>query len=211
MGMAARGKRWVPVKSLASLAGKAQFLYLAIPAARLYLSELHNVVGTRSSWSGRVKLTPQLLRDLAWWKTVPTQLNGRIIYRPVETAYMHVDSSDFGWEAVLNGQGAHTARGFWYGEDRQQHITFKKLKAVRYAVTSFLPQLRGRNVRLHEDNQAVVAVVTHLTTRSPDMMCELRKLWELLDSNHITLHPYYIRSAANVWADKLSREMDRSD
>jgi hypothetical protein len=36
-------------------------------------------------------------------------------------------------------------------------------------------------VLLHEDNQAVVAVITTMTTRSPQMMEELRKLWHLLD------------------------------
>ena len=209
LGMAARERRWVPVRMLATLAGKAQFLYLAIPAARFYLRELHDVMATKDSWSGRVKITNQLRRDLLWWRDVPSQQNGRPIHKPTETAYLHVDSSDYGWGAVLND--LKTARGFWYDEDRAQHITFKELKAVRYAVSSFLPELMGRRVLLHEDNQAVVSVITHLTTRSPAMMLELRKLWFLLDSNDVHLRPRYIRSAANIWADKLSRELDYSD
>ena len=43
------------------------------------------------------------------------------------------------------------------------------------------------------------------------MMTELRKLWFLLDSHDIRLRPRYIRSAASVWADRLSRERDTSD
>ena len=111
------------------------------------------------------------------------------------------------------GSGAQRPQGgprVWY-EDRLQHITFKELKAVRYAVMSFLPLLAGRQVLLHEDNQAVVSVLTHLTSRSPAMMAELRKLWFLLDTNDIHLRPRYIRSAANIWADRLSRERDTSD
>ena len=204
----AQHKRWVPAKRLAALAGKAQFLYLAIPAARFYLRELHNVVSTRASWGNSVRVTKQLHRDLEWWSAVPQRQNGRSIWQPIETAYMHVDSSDFGWGAVLNDH--KEARGFWY-EDRVQHITFKELKAVRYAVMSFLPLLAGRQVLLHEDNQAVVSVLTHLTSRSPAMMAELRKLWFLLDTNNIHLRPRYIRSAANIWADRLSRERDTSD
>jgi hypothetical protein len=45
---------------------------------------------------GRVRLTHQLRRDLEWWLTVPTQHNGRSIYKPIETAYLHADSSDYG-------------------------------------------------------------------------------------------------------------------
>jgi hypothetical protein len=43
------------------------------------------------------------------------------------------------------------------------------------------------------------------------MMTELRRLWFLLDTNDIHIRPRYIRSAANVWADTLSREMDSED
>jgi hypothetical protein len=57
----------------------------------------------------------------------------------------------------------------------------------------------------------VVAALTKLTPRSPVMMTELRRLWFLLDTNDIHIRPSYIRSAANVWADTLSREMDSED
>jgi hypothetical protein len=43
------------------------------------------------------------------------------------------------------------------------------------------------------------------------MMSELRRLWFLLDSNDISIRPRYIRSAANIWADTLSRELDCKD
>jgi hypothetical protein len=43
------------------------------------------------------------------------------------------------------------------------------------------------------------------------MMSELRKLFLLTDENDIKIRTQYIRSAANIWADKLSRETDTSD
>ncbi len=61
---AATNKRWVSVKALASLARKAQFLHLAIPVARFFLRELHDVVSSARSWSGTVRVTCQLKRDL---------------------------------------------------------------------------------------------------------------------------------------------------
>lgn len=206
---ASAGRRWLPAKMLARFAGKAQFLYLAIPPARFYLRELHDVLAAKTSWASSVKMSKQLRRDLLWWVSIPSQHNGRSIFKPVETAYLHCDSSSFGWGAVLNG--VHEARGFWTGSDRLQHITLKELKAVRLAVLSFLRLLRGRRLLLHEDNQAVVSVLTHLTSRSPALMTELRKLWLLLDSNDIHIRTRYIRSAANIWADALSRERDKSD
>ena len=42
-------------------------------------------------------------------------------------------------------------------------------------------------------------------------MCELRKLFLLIDEFDINIRTTYIRSAANIWADGLSRIKDNSD
>eukprot|EP00873_Tetraselmis_striata_P038110 jgi/Tetstr1/458374/TSEL_044812.t1 len=69
IGRATRNARWLPVRESQSLAGQTQYPFLAIPAARFFLRELHSVVGDR--WGGRVRMTPQLRRDLQWWTSVP--------------------------------------------------------------------------------------------------------------------------------------------
>jgi hypothetical protein len=43
------------------------------------------------------------------------------------------------------------------------------------------------------------------------MMDELRKLWELIDTNNINIRARYSRSAANIRADKLSRKTHKED
>jgi hypothetical protein len=89
---------------------------------------------------------------------------------------------------------------------------WKELRAVQQAIDSFLPHLRGRNVLFDEDNTAIAATLTKLTSRSPVMMAEIRRLLYLLDVNDIRrIRPRYIRYAANIWADSLSRELDRDD
>jgi hypothetical protein len=59
---------------------------------------------------------------------------------------------------VLNENPAFKARGFWY-DNHEQHITWSELRAVRLAIESFLSQLRGRDVLLHEDNKTVIATL----------------------------------------------------
>ena len=54
---AASHKRWVSVKALASLAGKAQFLHLVISVARFFLGELQDVVKSAKSWPCTVKVS----------------------------------------------------------------------------------------------------------------------------------------------------------
>jgi hypothetical protein len=95
--------------------------------------------------------------------------------------------------------------------DLQEHITFKELNAVRCAIQAILFKLKGRRLLLHEDNQSVIDVLTHLTSKFPTMMCELRKLFLLVYSYDVKITTPCIRSAANVWADNISRIFDNSD
>jgi hypothetical protein len=205
---AARRHRQLPVRRLAGFVGLAQSVYLAVPAARFFLRALHDVIGSREGWNGSVTLSPQARRDLQWWAKFPEgregRNNGRTIWTLADQAVLHCDSSTFGWGGVLNGR--YPTRGLWTPAQAGLHITEKELRAVRLTVEAFLPHLRGRRVLLYEDNQAVVAVLSRLTSGSPRLMAELRKLWWLLDSNEVEIRPRYIRSAANVWADALSRE-----
>jgi hypothetical protein len=48
----------------------------------------------------------------------------------------------------------------------------------------FLPHLFGRNILLYEDNQAVCYVLAALTSRSQEMMEELRRLFPLGKQQH---------------------------
>eukprot|EP00873_Tetraselmis_striata_P035787 jgi/Tetstr1/456051/TSEL_042821.t1 len=118
-----------------------------------------------------------LKRDLRWWADVPSAKNGRSIFRPMESAYLHFDSSRYGWGVVPNDKA--NARGYWRSPDLTEHITVKELKALRLAELSFLFLMRGCHVLLHDHNQAFMAELNHLISRSPATMAERRKLWEL--------------------------------
>ena len=202
-------QRWVTARQVAGFTGLAQSVYLAVPPARFHLRELHDCLSTKRSWSARVKLSHGAIQDLNWWVRLPSKWNGRRIWRSPTTAVLHTDASPQGWGGVLNC--TTPAHGFWRAAQRRLHITHLELKAVRYTVECFLKELRGHETLLWCDNQAVVHILTNVTSRSPELMAELRRLWLLLDCNDIKLRARYIRSAANVWADSLSRRWNRDD
>jgi hypothetical protein len=150
------------------------------------------------------------VQTLQWTRErVPIKSNGKPIHKPVETAYLNTDDSGYGRGAVLNEH--LEARGLRSAEDKQQHIAWKERKAVCHAVENFLPQVACRNVVMHECNKALCHILTCLNSRSHVMMEEKRRLWCLLDTININLRACYIRSAANVLADKLSRHLDNDD
>jgi hypothetical protein len=90
------------------------------------------------------------------------------------------------------------ARGFWSSPDTEQHITYKELKGIKCAIHSFLPELKGRRLLLHEDTQYDIGVLTHMPSRSSTMMCELRKLSLLIDEFDNKIKTTYMRSVANI-------------
>ena len=83
---------------------------MTILVAVFFLKELHDVVNSAKIWSGTVKVTCQLKRDLKWWTQVPKHHNGAPIWKLIETAYIHCDFIRYGWGAMLNN--CVDARGF---------------------------------------------------------------------------------------------------
>ncbi|KAK3260837.1 hypothetical protein CYMTET_30227 [Cymbomonas tetramitiformis] len=208
---AVRNRRWILARRLASFTGLCQSVYLAVPAARLYLRELYFVLAEKRSWGAKVKISRAARGHLEWWSRLPvmSRWNGRKIWRSPTRAKVHTDSSMMAWGGALNLK--FPARGFWSDEMRNWHITHLELEAVYKTVQAFLKELEGKVVRLYCDNQAVVAMVSHFTSRNPDLMRRMRRLWLLLDLHDIELQARYIRSEANVWADNLSGCEDLDD
>ena len=202
-GTASRERRLIEVRHLASFTGYAQSVYLACPPARFYLRSIHDVMATRTSWDCRVRLTRQALRDLRWWQQLATADVSRAIWRSPIEATLHCDASRLGWGGVLNG--TVPASGMWTGRERGRHINYHELRAVELSLAAFRERLRGRSVLLWEDNMTVLHVLTNRTTRSPELMHLLRRLWRIIDEAGITLTVRYIASEENSLADALSR------
>ncbi|KAK3288430.1 hypothetical protein CYMTET_4087 [Cymbomonas tetramitiformis] len=183
---AARNRRWIPARRLASFTGLCQSVYLAVPAARLYLRELYFVLAEKRSWGAKVK---ELACSSGGLRMVVQAACDEQVER-AQDLEIPDESED---------------------EMRCWHITHLELEAVYKTVQAFLQELEGKVVRLYCDNQAVVAMLSHFTSRNPDLMRRMRRLWLLLDLHDIELQARYIRSEANVWADNLSRCEDLDD
>jgi hypothetical protein len=210
LGRAMRQRRLLPARQLAKLTGLCQFLYLAIPVAKLYLRSLHDCLRTKTGWNSNVRLSKQAIRDMEWWLSVPTKWNGRDIARSPSTVHLHSDSSTFAWGGVLNFDETAPARGCWTTFERRYHITILELLAVHKNILTYLPQLRNCRVCLHEDNQAVMYILREKTSKSAVIMRLLRRLWKVIDLHSIDLEVVYVRSADNI-SDGPSRQRDFED
>ena len=203
LATAAKDARLVRVRALASFVGYAQSVELACPAARFYLRALHDVMATRANWEARVRLSRQALRDLRWWRHIGQADVARAIWRPPTDRVLHTDASRLAWGGVLDG--TVPAQGFWRGRARSRHINYLELMAVLLSVQRFYGELQGASVLLWVDNMTVVHILTNRTSRSPELMELLRRVWRLLDSAGIDITVRWIASKENTLADALSR------
>ena len=60
----AQDGRWAPARSVASFAGLSQSTHLAFPLTRCWLRSVYDDLRAKRSWSSKVKLSRQSLRDL---------------------------------------------------------------------------------------------------------------------------------------------------
>ena len=121
-----------------------------------------------------------------------------------DTAVGSIDAGPLGWGGQLQ-RGHPPVAGFWTAFEAAKHITWRELRAVRLFIEAHLDLLPGRRLLLEEDNQGVVAISRSLTSRSPELMAELRLLVHLLCLHDIGLRTRYIRSEDNIVADYFSR------
>ena len=197
----------VRTRALAAFCGLAESSGLALPLGRYMLRALYDDLAQRRGWGGTVLLSTQSRSDLRWWAALRGSPHvGRAIWRPPETREAWSDASGLGWGgAVPRRFRMAPAYGFWDPEELQWHITRKELAAVRLTILAFLDIFAGHRVLWHEDNQCVVWILTNFVSKSRELMLELRRLWFLLATHDISLHPVYIRSAENRIADAASR------
>ena len=66
-------------------------------------------------------------------------------------------------------------------------IVLKELKAVRHGLYQNLDSIRGRTVKLYQDNMTVVGALRKMSSRCPALMAEIKELVPWLLEHKILL------------------------
>jgi ribonuclease HI len=204
-----RGSR--PVRSLASLIGRLNFLRTQIPEASLHLRRMDRLKAeavARGGWTSACTITPLLLGELKWWARVvhdntPHSLQARPVVATITT-----DASPWGWGAVLTQDRVEK---FSFGTWRRSQCSFtsnaKEMTAVRLGLLHFAADLescRGATVLVQSDNSTTVADINALraaATLVPHMLLLLRAVKRM----EVSLTAVHLPGVQNQAADRLSR------
>jgi hypothetical protein len=224
-----KGRRWVDAEKLRSFLGTCVSLTIAFPFARYYSRSMYDDLSMRrqrarraARGGARVRLSHQSLRDLAVWrKLAGPECDGRPIFPATPDGIMHTDAADVGYGGTLDSSGEPGEDGVWHEQgiwswrDRAEPISVRELRAIRMLIQGALGERSATEglkvLRLCIDNTACVHVTRAFVSSSRAMMRELRRLKRALDESGITIQAEWLPSAANRFADALSRRFSSSD
>ncbi|RLU18493.1 hypothetical protein DMN91_008850 [Ooceraea biroi] len=88
----------------------------------------------------------------------------------------YLDASPSGWGASMGRKQTH---GWWSDQDRDEHINFLELKAVEYALRSFVDNLHSRDILLRVDNTTAIAYINRGgSLRFPKLSALAKSIWQ---------------------------------
>lgn len=172
---------------------------------------LYHVLNGRSSWNSNVQLTDEAIREIMFWKLNVRSLNGRAAW-PTESKpskIVYSDASDYACNSFVENEGKVFQQN-WSSDERKKSSTWRELKAVQLAISSFAHDLKGQQVAWFTDNQNVVSIVSG-GSRVVQLQSLALEIFASCATNSISRETKWISRDLNKVADCLSRIIDFDD
>ena len=149
----------IQARLLAKICGQAVAMSKAILPGKLKLRYLYSLLATKRSWNDILTLSSKGIEQLNWWQDRVDEWNGSPLYQAPIEAQVWTDSSSYGWGCVYDQL---EASGIWDCETIYEHINFKELLTVLYALICFKSNLSNKTVQFLCDNSTAVAYVKNM-------------------------------------------------
>ena len=167
------------------------------------MCEIFTEVLRNSQKRVKIQLTPEFHRDLNWFIKFIPKFNGSAFFVHRNIQYK------IELDACLQGLGARCGDQV-YGMDiplnfENMGIVHLEMINILVAIRTWATLWKGKNIRIHCDNQAVVSVLTTGKTRDSLLAAIARNILMEIAANDICLRTVHISGKNNQVADNLSR------
>ena len=189
-------------RELCSLIGKLQHASKVVRPGRTFLRRMFEQLAVAKKMHHHVWLNQAFRSDLAWRNAFLVTWNGVSLLREAIVQAPHYEiatdaSGNWGCGAVW---GSDWLQFKWTDSYQQEAITQKELLPIVLAAAVWGPVWQDLAIKVHCDNQAVVAVVNSGYCRETQVMHLLRCLFFITAKFRVTLHTQYIPGPLTLYS-----------
>ena len=199
-------------RRLACLAGMLTSMSFVLgPITSLMLRYSHIAIINRISWDSYFNLDLNVQNEIHYWKNNLGRLNIKnIVEYNIPERVIFSDASSHGCGGyVVELSNSKCFRKFT-DQEKSMSSTYRELCGVHTVLQSCINDLRGKEIKWFTDNQCVVAIVNKGSMRVHLHELAL-KIFDLSNSNNITIDINWVPREDNVEADLISKTIDRDD
>jgi hypothetical protein len=205
----------VKIRLVAQITGHAMSMSLALgPVAKLFT---RNSYGITSMFHISQNITMPLCikQEIDFWLGMSRTRYTAKIWPTVETTHLtiHTDAGGRSWGAVLGSptdKNAPKGQGYFPEAIRKCSSTLRELLGVWYALQSWRNEIKGRNVQIIVDNQAVEKIVPAGSMKPAIHKIALNIFW-LMGELQTRLSVAWVPREENKEADAVTRWFDHDD
>jgi hypothetical protein len=175
-------RKWVLRSALLSLAGKLTFVSQAVLGGHTFARRVYDAC--QGSFP-KVPISSSLSADLFWWCRYLRTFNGRLsihwsTFRLI--AYCSTDASNVASCGVCPFPSAWVHA---WTDKQDWHINIRELWAVYHSLLTWGPKWANHDVAVATDNTSVLAWINSGTSKSPQAMSLLRKIFWIQASRNL--------------------------
>ena len=195
------------LNELQSLLGTLNFACRVVVPGRAFLRRLFDLTKGLQKKHHKIRLTREARADLRAWSSFLDNFNGRVMCLPEawessKVLKLFSDASGKAYAAVL---GHQWIQGSFPEAWLSKNIAVKELLPIALALRLWGPKLANKRIIFMTDNEAIVAVINHQSSKHPELMSLVRSLVMSSLQNNILFIAKHIPGRHNVIADFLSR------
>ena len=200
------------VRYLSSFVGQIVSLMPVVGnCAKVTTKVSQHCIAVATSWDESIILSPDIKREIDFWKTNLVNLNCRQLSEqspPKVINMIEGDASGTGCGSWLNKE--MLAARLFSSEEKETHSTFRELANVHFSLASFLPKIKNSSVKFLLDSQSAVHIIENGSMK-PELQYFATEIFHFCFQNGIKLRVEWIPREQNKLADAASREADAVD